>query len=84
MPNGSKNRYRQRDGTIIFRDNLDFRPNMTPREIFREGSFGGTYWRPIYSSITGKNYKNQHKKFPSLWWKGIGDEYLVSEKAMLN
>ena len=42
---------------IQFTDSKDFRPNLTPREIFSLGSFGGTYWRPIYSSITKKNTK---------------------------
>ena len=43
---------------IIFKDYPDFKPNLTPQEIFELGSFGGTYWRPIYSSITKKKYKN--------------------------
>ena len=42
---------------IIFDDFPEFRPNLTPKEIFELGSFGGTYWRPIYSSITKKNTK---------------------------
>lgn len=44
----------------------EFRPNLTPRQIFEQGAFGGTYWRPITSSITGKKYANQHKKYKSL------------------
>ena len=47
---------------IIFKDSKDFRPNLTPREIFSLGSFGGTYWRPIYSSITKKKYRMNKKK----------------------
>ena len=35
-------------GEIIFTDYPDFIPNLTPTEIFNMGSFGGTYWRPIY------------------------------------
>ena len=30
----------------------EFKPNKTPKQVLREGSFGGTYFRPIYSSIT--------------------------------
>ena len=41
------------------------------------GSFGGTYWRPIYSSVTKKKYKDQHKKYPKSWWNGISKEKLV-------
>lgn len=41
----------------------DFKPNLTPKKVMMMGSFGTTYWRPIYSSVTGKNHKNRHKKF---------------------
>ena len=57
--------------TIRFSDFPEFSPNLTPREIFRMGSFGGTYWRPIFSQVSNKKYKNKHKKYPSSWWKGI-------------
>lgn len=70
---------RDKNGTIYFKDNEEFRPNLTPREIFKMGSFGGTYWRDIYSSITKKNYKNRHKKYPKSWWKGIKEEYLTTD-----
>ena len=67
--------------TIRFEDYPEFRPNKTPREMFKDGVFGGTYWRPIYSSITDKNYKNQHLKFPKSWWKGIPEDHLSSSKC---
>jgi hypothetical protein len=59
---------------IKFKDYPDFKPNLTPREIFKLGSFGGTYWRPIYSSVNGKNYKNVHKKYKL---KNIPNDYLT-------
>lgn len=40
-----------------------FKPDYTPREIILQGAFGGTYYRPIHSSVTGKNYKDQQKEF---------------------
>ena len=55
-----------------------FKPNLTPREMFLLGSFGGTYWRPIYSSITDKKYKDEHKKFPKSWWNNIPEDHLSS------
>ena len=54
---------KNKDGEIIFKDYPYFKPNLTPREIFFLGSFGGTYWRPIYSSITKKKYEKQHIKY---------------------
>lgn len=64
-------------GEIVFKDYPDFKPNLTPHEIFKIGSFGGTYWRPIKSSITGKKYKDIHKNYPKSWWKGIPDDHLI-------
>lgn len=63
----------------VFKDFPEFKPNLSPREIFLLGSFGGTYWRPIYSSITNKNYKNKHKKYPDSWWKGIPTNFMTNK-----
>jgi len=41
-------------GEIVFPDYQEFRPNLTPREMFKLGSFGGTYWRQIKSDVTKK------------------------------
>lgn len=68
---------RNKEGDIIFADYPEFRPNLTPREIFELGSFGGTYWRPIYSSVTGKHYKDKHKEYPTAWWTGIPESWLT-------
>jgi len=63
---------------ILFQDWPDFKPNMTPREIFSEGSFGGSYWRPIFSSILSKNLENQHLEFEE-WWEGISEVMMSSD-----
>lgn len=76
MPRGEPKR--KKSGDIIFPDYPDFTPNLTPREMFLLGSFGGTYWRPIYSSVTKKSYNAMHKKYPARWWRGIPDEYLTT------
>lgn len=60
-----------------FPDYPEFTPNLSPRDIFALGSFGGTYWRPIHSSVTSKNYANAHRKLPASWWKGIPEDHLV-------
>ena len=64
---------------ISFEDFPDFKPNLTPREIFKLGSFGGTYWRPIKSKFYKKKLKDQHKKYPENWWKDIPENNLSSE-----
>ena len=65
---------RKSDNTYFFEDYPDFTPNLSPKEIFQMRSFGGTYWRPIYSQVTKKHYKNQHKKYPASWWEGLDEE----------
>ena len=62
---------------LDFSDYPDFKPNLTPEQIFRLGSFGGTYWRPIKSSVINKNLKNEHLKFPKKWWLGIPNDNLT-------
>ena len=64
---------------IIFPDRSDFQPNLTPIEVFREGSFGGTYWRPIRSSVISKDLEGQHLEFEA-WWEGIDGQLLISEE----
>ncbi|MBC8226285.1 MAG: hypothetical protein H8E74_03995 [Gammaproteobacteria bacterium] len=68
---------------IIFEDFIDFKPNLTPYHIFKLGSFGGTYWRPIYSETNKKSYSNLHLDLPREWWKTIDDQCLISEKENL-
>ena len=40
---------------------MDFKPNKTPVEIIKEGSFGGTYFRDNYSGVNDKFYKDSWK-----------------------
>lgn len=60
-----------------FDDYPEFTPNLSPSDIFRMGSFGGTYWRPIYSSVTDKKYKNIHHNYPNTWFKNIPEDWLT-------
>lgn len=70
---------RDSNGEFIFQDFPEFKPNLSPSEMFHLGSFGGTYWRPIKSNITSKSYKNIHKDYPKTWWKGLKPEQLTSK-----
>ena len=58
----------------------EFTPNKTPKEVFQEGSFGGTYFRPIYSSITKKKYTSKKviQEYPKSWFKGIDMDKMVT------
>jgi hypothetical protein len=58
-------------------EDLEFKPNLSPREMFKLGSFGGTYWRPIKSKFFDRELKNVHKKYPKSWWEGIPEEHLT-------
>ncbi len=69
---------RNSEKEFIFPDFPEFTPNLSPREIFQLGSFGGTYWRPIYSSTNDKQYQNIHLHYPKSWWKDIPNENLIS------
>ena len=56
---------------------MDFGANKTPVEIIREGAFGGTYFRDIYSGINEKWYKNSWKEFVQL--KNIDAKFYASD-----
>ena len=61
---------------------MDFSPNKTPVEVIREGSFGGTYFRDIYSGINGKWYKNSRKELFQL--KYIDAKFYASDYDDVN
>ena len=50
----------------------DFKPNLTPQQIFAYGSFGGSYWRPI------DGYADEHLDLPNEWWQDIDKDLLIS------
>jgi hypothetical protein len=54
-----------------------FNPNLSPREVIRLGSFGGTYFRPIYSHVNVRSYSGAEKEFSFL--KGISKEKITRD-----
>ena len=61
---------------------MNFSPNNTPIEVIREGAFGGTYFRDIYSGINEKWYKNSWKEFNQL--KIIDAKFYASDYYVVN
>ena len=56
---------------------MDFGANKTPIEGIREGAFGVTYFRDIYSGINEKWYRKLRKEFDQL--KNIDKKYYCSD-----
>ena len=50
-----------------------FVPNVTPKDVFKKGAYGGTYYRPIDSSVTDTKYTSPSviREYPKSWWRGI-------------
>lgn len=57
-------------GEFTCKDYPAFRPNMSPKEMFQAGIFGGTYFRDI--TIHGKHYKGAWREFEQHgWFEGL-------------
>ena len=54
---------RRADNTLIFDDFPSFRPSLLPHQVLEKGAFGGSYFRPISSGVTGKKHSNEHEEF---------------------
>ena len=61
-----------------FKDHPEFTPNISPKDMFKLGIMGGSYFRIIKSPKTKKIYKNHHKKFKFL--NQISDNKLINQK----
>lgn len=58
---------------------------MTPKEVIQGGSFGGTYYRAIYSSVTKTQYDNkQWEEFPKDWFDGLNTAKMVTNQTYNN
>ena len=55
---------------------MDFGANETPIEVIKEGAFGGTSIRDIYSGVNEKWYKKSWKEFDQL--KHLDQKYYCS------
>ena len=59
-----------------------FCANKTPVEVIKEGAFGGTYFRDIYSNVNEKWCKKSWKEFDQL--KNIDQKYHCSNYYDVN
>ena len=56
---------------------MDFHPNKTPIAVIKEGAFGVTYFRDIYSGVSRKWYRRLWKEFDQL--KNIDQKFYCSD-----
>ena len=61
---------------------MKFGANKAPIELIREGAFGDTFFREIYSGINEKWYKNLWKEFVQL--KNIDVKFYASDYYDVN
>ncbi len=59
----------------------EFKPNKSPKQVFRLGAFGGTYFRPIDSSINQRHYTSKEAlaDLPKQWFHKLDlDTHVIS------
>ncbi|GAA5821004.1 hypothetical protein JCM3770_004466 [Rhodotorula araucariae] len=54
-----------------FDDFPEFRPNLSPEEIIRQGSFDGGFFRPVKSQKSGRELHEDWSDFPHEWYDGL-------------
>ena len=73
------------NGNIYFDDRKDFSPNLTPEQILRLGSFGGTYFRDLKpeETIDNKEYIDIWKELPLEWIKDLDIKTQISSQKYI-
>ncbi|GAA6022257.1 hypothetical protein JCM8202_001995 [Rhodotorula sphaerocarpa] len=56
---------------FIFADFPRFKPNLSPEEIIRRGSFDGGFFRPVKSKKSGRELHEDWSDFPKEWYSGL-------------
>ncbi|KAG8166273.1 hypothetical protein KVR01_004825 [Diaporthe batatas] len=62
---------RDETGVLHFASHPGFTPNKTPAEVLREGAFGGSYFRPLYSKKLRTTVSGDHAELPAAWTAGL-------------
>lgn len=70
---------RDETGVLHFASHPDFMPNKSPAEVLREGAFGGSYFRALYSKKLGTTITDDYRELPASWIEGLDvKRYLTS------
>ncbi len=69
---------RDAEGKLHFAGAPDFTPNLTPADVLGAGAFGGYYYRPIASGVTGKVHVDAWKELPAEWFSGKSADWVAS------
>lgn len=72
---------RDENSTFHFEDEPTFTPNKSPEEMLREGCFGGSYFRPLYSRRLGITISNDYLELPSSWFSGLEVEQFLTSPS---
>jgi hypothetical protein len=69
---------RDENGTFHFSSDPDFLPNKSPAEMLQEGVFGGSYFRPIFSSQLKITIKGDWRELPHDWLSNLNVEKFLT------
>ncbi len=62
---------RDDESTFHFEDQPTSTPNRSPEEMMREGCFGGSHWRSLYSRRLGTTVADDWQELPESWISGL-------------
>ena len=65
-------------GMFHFESHPDFTPNKSPAEMLHEGCFGGSYFRPLYSSKLHTTVADDWRELPEEWIDGLSVERFLT------
>ncbi|PSS00883.1 hypothetical protein BD289DRAFT_360312 [Coniella lustricola] len=68
-------------GVFHFDSHSDFTPNKSPAELLREGAFGGSYFRPLYSKKLGITISDDYLELPKSWYEGLDCSYYLTSST---
>ena len=72
---------RDENSTFHFEGHDEFTPNKSPEEMIREGSFAGSYWRPIRSRRLGTTVVDDYLELPESWYSGLDIEKFLTSST---